>query len=57
MKGKAIDLQAVRQAEERLKALLEEHPELRDPARQEALAAWLQDNLKDKEPQDDAGLL
>lgn len=41
MPRKAIDLQAVRQAEERLKKLLEEHPELRDPARQEALAEWL----------------
>ena len=41
MPKKAIDLQAIRQAEERLKKLLEEHPELRDPARQEALAEWL----------------
>ena len=41
MPKKAIDLQAVRQAEERLKKLLEEHPELRDPERQAALAEWL----------------
>jgi hypothetical protein len=41
MPEKPIDLQAVHQAEERLKKLLEEHPELRDPERQEALAAWL----------------
>jgi hypothetical protein len=57
MKGKAIDLQAIRQAEERLKKLLEEHPELRDPARQDALAEWIQENLKDEEPENDAGLL
>lgn len=41
MTRKAIDLWKVRQAEERLKKLLEEHPELRDPARQDALAEWL----------------
>ena len=41
MPKKAIDLQAIREAEERLKQLLGEHPELRDPARQEALAEWL----------------
>ena len=41
MPKKVIDLQAIRQAEERLKKLLEEHPELRDPARHEALAEWL----------------
>lgn len=41
MPKKAIDLQAIRQAEERLQKLLEEHPELRDPARQDALAEWL----------------
>jgi len=41
MPEKPIDLQAVRQAEERLRKLLEEHPELRDPERQEALAEWL----------------
>ena len=41
MTRKAIDLWKVRQAEERLKKLLEEHPELRDPERQDALAEWL----------------
>ena len=41
MPKKAIDLQAIRQAEERLRKLLEEHPELRDPERQDALAEWL----------------
>jgi hypothetical protein len=41
MAKKAIDLWKVRQAEERLRKLLEEHPELRDPERQEALAEWL----------------
>jgi hypothetical protein len=53
MPRKAIDLQAVRQAEERLRKLLEEHPELRDPERQEALAEWLttleQEDTKDGE--------
>ena len=41
MPKKVIDLQAIRQAEARLKKLLEEHPELRDPERQDALAEWL----------------
>ena len=41
MPKKAIDLQAITQAEARLKKLLEEHPELRDPERQDALAEWL----------------
>jgi hypothetical protein len=41
MPKKPIDLQAIREAEARLKQLLEAHPELRDPDRQEALAEWL----------------
>ena len=41
MPKKPIDLQAIRQAEARLKKLLEEHPELRDPERQEACGEWL----------------
>ena len=41
MPKKPIDLQAIRQAEARLRQLLKDHPELRDPARQEALADWL----------------
>jgi len=57
MPKKAIDLQAIRQAEERLRKLLEEHPELRDPERQEALAEWLHEHLKDEENSDDASLL
>ena len=41
MTKKDVDLWKVRQAEERLKKLLEDHPELRDPERQDALAEWL----------------
>ena len=41
MPKKAIDLQVIRQAEERLKKLLEDHPELRGPVRQAALVEWL----------------
>jgi len=51
MPKKPIDLQAVRQAEERLKKLLEDHPELRDPERQDALAEWL--TTLDKEDTND----
>ena len=51
MARKAIDLRKVREAEARLKKLLEDHPELRDPARQDALAAWLT-TLDEEDPED-----
>jgi hypothetical protein len=51
MGEKPIDLEAIRRADARLKQLLEDHPELRDPnqERQEALEAWLEDHLQEKE--------
>jgi cytochrome c556 len=54
MGEKPIDLEAVRRADARLKQLLEEHPELREPnpERQEALEAWLESHLQ--EDTDDA---
>ena len=50
MAEKPIDLEAVRRADAKLKQLLEEHPELREPnpARQQALEVWLQEH-----PQED----
>jgi hypothetical protein len=48
MPKKPIDLQAVREAEERLKQLMQDHPELRDPERQLALADWLSTSLEEK---------
>ena len=41
MPKKVIDLEAIRQAEAQLDALLDAHPELRDPARHPALAEFL----------------
>jgi hypothetical protein len=45
MTEKPIDLEAVRRAQARLKQLLADHPELREPnpERQQALEAWLED--------------
>ena len=53
MPKKVIDLQAIREAEARLKQVVEEHPELRDPARQEALADWLEtlDEVRARAPE------
>ena len=50
MAEKPIDLEAVRRADAKLKQLLEEHPELREPnpARQQALEAWLKDHMEDE---------
>ena len=49
MPRKPIDLEAVRRADAKLKQLLEDHPELREPnpERQEALEAWLEDHLQE----------
>ena len=46
-----IDLEAVRRADAKLKQLLAEHPELREPnsERQEALEAWLEEHLEEEE--------
>jgi hypothetical protein len=51
MTEKPIDLEAVRRADAKLKQLLEDHPELREPhpERQEALEAWLEDHLEEGE--------
>ena len=51
MPRKPIDLEAVRRADAKLKQLLEDHPELREPnpERQEALEAWLEDHLQEEE--------
>ncbi len=51
MADKPIDLEAVRRAVAKLKQLLEDHPELREPnpERQKALEAWLEDTLEEKE--------
>lgn len=51
MADKPIDLEAVRQAEAKLAKLLQEHPELRNPARMDALQAYL-DKLDEKEEDD-----
>jgi hypothetical protein len=54
MPKKLIDLEAIRQAEEKLAKALEEYPELREPnpERQEAFAQWL--HAQDQEGEDDA---
>jgi hypothetical protein len=54
MAEKPIDLEAVRRADAKLKQLLEDHPELREPnpERQEALEEWLRDHTE--EDTDDA---
>jgi hypothetical protein len=51
MADKPIDLEAIRQADARLKQLLEDHPDLREfnPERQEALEAWLEDHLQEQD--------
>jgi hypothetical protein len=51
MADKPIDREAVRRADAKLKQLLEEHPELREPhpERQQALEAWLEDPLEEEE--------
>lgn len=51
MADKPIDLEAVRRADAKLKQLLEDHPELREPnpERQQALEAWLEDTLEEEE--------
>ena len=51
MADKPIDLEAIRQADARLKQLLEDHPDLREPnpERQEALEAWLADHLQEQD--------
>lgn len=56
MPRKPIDLEAVRRADEKLKKLLEEHPELREPnpERQEALEAWLQGHLDESDDLQDS---
>lgn len=50
MRKKPIDLQAVRRADARLKKLLKEHPELREPnpERQAALGDWLKTHTEEK---------
>lgn len=51
MADRPIDLEAIRKADARLKQLLEDHPDLREPnpERQEALEAWLKDHLQEQE--------
>gem|GEM_PF-3388411 len=51
MADRPIDLEAIRKADARLKQLLEDHPDLREPnpERQEALEAWLEDHLQEQE--------
>jgi hypothetical protein len=51
MADKPIDFEAVRRADAKLKQLLEDHPELREPnpERQKALEAWLEDHLEEEE--------
>ena len=51
MADKPIDLEVIRKANARLKQLLEDHPDLREPnpERQEALEAWLEDYLQEQE--------
>jgi len=51
------DLEAIRRADARLKQLLQEHPELREPnpERQEALEAWLEDHLQEDEDHGEEG--
>ena len=41
MPKRPIDLEAIRETDATLRQLLEDHPELRDPDRQLALADWL----------------
>jgi len=55
MGEKPIDLEAVRRADAKLKQLLEDHPELREPnpERQEALEAWLE-GLEEEEDHGEA---
>jgi hypothetical protein len=54
MPRKPIDLEAVRRADAKLKQLLQEHPELREPnpEREQALQAWLEEH--GQEDRDDA---
>ena len=49
MAEKPIDFEAVRRADAKLKQLLEDHPELREPnpERQKALEGWLESNLQE----------
>jgi hypothetical protein len=56
MADKPIDLEAVRRADAKLKRLLEDHPELREPnpERQKALEAWLEDHLEEEEDHGEA---
>jgi hypothetical protein len=51
MADKPIDREAVRRADAKLKQLLEDHPELREPnpERHKALEAWLEDHLEEEE--------
>jgi hypothetical protein len=51
MPKKPIDLDRIRQADERLDRLLEEHPELTqpNPERQQALEEWRQEHLPEEE--------
>ena len=51
MGERPIDLEAIRRADAKLKQLLEDHPELREPnpERQEALEAWLEAHLQEQE--------
>jgi hypothetical protein len=51
MADKPIDREAVRRADAKLKQLLEDHPELREPnpERQQALEAGLEDTLEGEE--------
>jgi hypothetical protein len=57
MAEKPIDLEAVRRADAKLKQLLEDHPELREPnpEREEALEAWLEDTLEEDKDHGEEG--
>ncbi len=50
MAEKPIDLEAVRRADAKLKQLLADHPELREPnpERQQALEDWLRDHPEEE---------
>jgi hypothetical protein len=54
MPKKPIDLDRIRQADERLDRLLEEHPELTkpNPERQQALEEWRQEHLQEDKSHD-----
>jgi hypothetical protein len=54
MAEKPIDLAAVRRADDQLAQLLQDHPELRNPERAEALEAWLQSLDTEKDTDDGA---